>query len=72
MADTRKPEAAGLNRQNELDHPVKSGRGWLLLLSLAALILTYPLLDHARLSSGLIFGSLTFLPLSVDEIKLSR
>jgi hypothetical protein len=72
MADTRKPEAAGLNRQNELDHPVKSGRGWLLLLSLAALILTYPLLDHARLSSGLIFGSLTFLPLIVAAIKLSR
>jgi hypothetical protein len=72
MADTRKPEATGLNRQNELDHPVKSDRGWLLLLSLAALILIYPLLDHARLSSALILGSLTFLPLIVAAVKLSH
>ncbi len=61
-----------MRRQNELDHPVKPKRGWLLLLSLVCLILIHPLLDHERLFSRLILGVLTFLPLIVAAAKLSR
>lgn len=72
MADNWKPGATGLSRHDELDHPVKAKQGWLLLLSLVSLILIYPLLDHERLSSALILGSLTFFPLIVAAVKLSR
>ncbi len=72
MADNGNAEARELSRQNELDHPVKSNRGWLLLLSLVSLILIHPLLDHQRLSSELILGSLAFLPLIVAAVKLSH
>lgn len=61
-----------MSRQNELDHAVKSNQGWLILLSLIALVLIYPLLDHGRLSSEIILGCLTFIPLIVAAVKLSR
>jgi Ion channel len=60
-----------LSRDNELGGQSKSKRGFLLLLSLVALILIHPQLDQS-LSSRLILGFLTFVPIIVAAVKLSH